>query len=407
MEVIDDAGVVVPEVFPLSFDIRGASFVSSGNGAPDDMESFGSLTPKTYRGGALLIVRPDSEDAPVDIIVSSPGLASGKAVFTGAGNDILAKNIGVGLCSVIGMEADFEDTLRRIAKTGATHVEFNNFMGGRMLGVPPEEARVLLDKYGLKAISDVTMASSIDGDNAEAYLARWEQTFQEDKILGVKYVSMTANLCWGTEPHALKCCRVLNQIGALAKKYGIQFLYHLHNIEFNPILDSDYPGQIVDFIAEHTDPELVKFQDDVFWVQIGGRDTIEFLKKYGDRIPMLHVKDFYFIGQGDYLDYKAIFEQFYANGGTDWVLEMEDPMTRQQMYDKAEGHNRMSQTREAAPGGSGQVPRPGGFNPGGPRPRLSAEETAARKKAQEQSRLKALKDIEKNLRTLEGMPFIK
>ena len=31
-EVIDDQGVVVPEAFPLTFDIQGASFVSSGNG---------------------------------------------------------------------------------------------------------------------------------------------------------------------------------------------------------------------------------------------------------------------------------------------------------------------------------------------------------------------------------------
>ena len=76
-------------------------------------------------------------------------------------------------------------------------------------------------------------------------------------------------------------------------------------------------------------------------------------------------------------------------------------MTRQQMYDKAEGHNRMSQTRESA-GGPG-VPRPG-F--GGPRPQPSPEEIAARMRAQNASRLKSLKDIETNMRTLEGMPFI-
>jgi hypothetical protein len=158
-------------------------------------------------------------------------------------------------------------------------------------------------------------------------------------------------------------------------------------------------------MIEHTDPELVKFQDDVFWVEIGGRNTVEFLKKYADRIPMLHVKDFYLIGEGDYLDYKAIFEQFYANGGTDWVLEMEDPMTRQQMYEKAEGHNRMSQTRESTGGqrGPGGPGGPGGYRP----PQRTPEQIAAMQKAQNASRLKALRDIETNMRTLEGMPFIK
>ena len=81
-------------------------------------------------------------------------------------------------------------------------------------------------------------------------------------------------------------------------------------------------------------------------------------------------------------------------------------MTREAMYQKAEGHNRMSQTREQAPGQGGQ--RPGGFMPpqGGQRPQPSAEELAARAEAQNRSRLKALKDIETNMRTLEGFPFI-
>ena len=398
-EVIDEQGVVVPDVFPLTFDIQGATFVSGGNGAPDDMASFRSRTPKTWNGAALLIVRPSGPEARVEVTVHSAGLQSGKALFDGSGKDLAPKNIGVGLCSVIGIGADFEDSVRRVAQTGATHVELNNFMGGRMFGLTPEGAKAVFDKYGLRVISDVTMASVVE-DTPE-YLDRWEQIFKEDAVLGVKYVSMTANLCWGTEAHAKTCCDVLNKIGALAKKYGIQFLYHLHNIEFNPILDSDYPGQIVDFLLENTDPELVKLEDDVFWVQIGGRDTVEFLKKHGDRIPMLHVKDFYFIGEGDYLDYKAVFEQFYANGGTDWVLEMEDPMTRQQMYDKAEGHNRMSRTRESAGGPGG--PRPG-F--GGPRQQPSPEEIAARQRAQNASRLRSLRDIEKNMRTLEGLPYV-
>ena len=398
-EVIDEQGVVVPDVFPLTFDVQGAAFVSAGNGAPDDMASFRSRTPKTWNGTALLIVRPSGPDARVEVTVHSAGLQSGKALFDGSGKDLAPKNVGVGLCSVIGIGADFEDSVRRVAQTGATHVELNNFMGGRMFGLTPEGAKAIFDKYGLRVISDVTMASVVE-DTPE-YLDRWEQIFKEDAVLGVKYVSMTANLCWGTEAHAKTCCDVLNKIGALAKKYGIQFLYHLHNIEFNPILDSDYPGQIVDFLLENTDPELVKLEDDVFWVQIGGRDTVEFLKKHGDRIPMLHVKDFYFIGEGDYLDYKAVFEQFYANGGTDWVLEMEDPMTRQQMYDKAEGHNRMSRTRESAGGPGGPPP---GF--GGPRQQPSPEEIAARQRAQNASRLRSLRDIEKNMRTLEGLPFI-
>lgn len=417
MEVIDEEGVVVPEAFPLSFGISGAEFVAAGNGGPDDMVSFRSRTPRTHQGAALLIVRPDSPDARVEITASSEGLQPGKALFDGAGNDLEPKHIGVGLCSVIGIGADFEDSIRRIARTGATYVEMNNFMGGRMFGLTPEETRAITDKYGLRIISDVTLASAIDVDHADEYVARWEETFREDAVLGVKYVSMTANLFWGNEERVLRCCGVLNRIGAVAKTYGIQFLYHLHNIEFNPIVDSE--RQIVDFVMEHTDPELVKFEGDVFWVQIGGRDAAQFLQEHPGRIPMLHVKDFYFIGQGDFMDYKAIFDQFYANGGTDWVLEMEDPMTRQQMFDKAAGHNAMSQVREMPRMGGARPPQAAGAAQvsGAPRsagapqtagvPQPSADERAARLARQNASRLKALKDIEINMRTLEGFPFIR
>ncbi len=77
IEVTDSLGTVVPEAFPLSFDIRGAGFMSAGNGGPDDMASFRSRTPSTWRGEALLIVRPDGPDAAVEVSVSSEGLQTG------------------------------------------------------------------------------------------------------------------------------------------------------------------------------------------------------------------------------------------------------------------------------------------------------------------------------------------
>ena len=73
------------------------------------------------------------------------------------------------------------------------------------------------------------------------------------------------------------------------------------------------------------------------------------------------------------------------------------------MYDKAEGHDRMSQTREST-GGPG---RPGGPGFGGVnRPQPTPEQIAARQRAQNASRLRSLRDVEKNMRTLEGLPYI-
>lgn len=401
MEIVDEDGLVVPEKFPLSIRLDGAEFVSAGNGARDDMKSFRSQTPDTYRGSALLIIKPTASEVHVE--VSSVGLVSGKCAFTADGKDILGKDFGVGLCSVIGINADFEDSMSRISKTGATFVELNNFMGGGMLGLTPEQTKAVADKYGLRILSDVTMASVIE--DKKEYLDRWERIFREDAVLGVKYVSMTANLYWGDRKNVLKCCKVLNKLGAMAKKYDIQFLYHMHNIEFNPIVGSrNKDEQIIDVVMKHTDPELVKFQGDVFWIQMGGRDAATFLKEHGDRIPMLHIKDFYFVGEGDYMDYKSVFQTFYGLGHTDWVLEMEDPMTREQMYQKAKGHDEMSQAKEK--------PRLLFSQPGKRNVQQNhhiqslPQVDENRLKAQNQSRLKALRDIEKNVQVLRDMPFI-
>lgn len=392
IEVVDADGQLVPATFPLSIQVNGAEMLASGNAGKDDMASFGSLTPKTYLGAAMLIVKPTAES--VDVRVASDGLVSGEAHFSKEGKDMGCKEIGIGLCSVLGIDTDFEGSLAQIAKTGASYVELNNFMGGSMLGLSPEQTKTLADKYDLRIISDVTMASVIK--DSKEYLERWNEILRQDAILGVKYVSMTANLYWGNKKNVLKCCKVLNKIGAMAKQHGIQFLYHLHNIEFNPIVgNKNQNEQIVDVLMANTDPELVKFQGDVFWIQIGGRDAAQFIEKHANRIPMLHVKDFYFMGDGDYLDYKSIFKVFYASGNHDWVLEMEDPMTREQMYQKAKNHNEMSQAKEEP-----QMfrPQPSSTTDNGSKKKVVSDRNIAR--------IKSLRDIGTNMNIIRSWSFL-
>ncbi len=57
----------------------------------------------------------------------------------------------------------------------------------------------------------------------------------------------------------------------------IQLNYHNHSFEF-----ANYrTGQrAFDVFVKEFDQELVKFELDVFWVQIGGRDAIETITSY-------------------------------------------------------------------------------------------------------------------------------
>ena len=67
---------------------------------------------------------------------------------------------------------------------------------------------------------------------------------------------------------------------------------------------------------------------DVYWTTRGGKDPVEYLKKYPKRIQMLHIKDDLVIGDSGKIDFEAIFKQFYKNGFKDYVVEQEMP------YDK-------------------------------------------------------------------------
>jgi sugar phosphate isomerase/epimerase len=80
-----------------------------------------------------------------------------------------------------------------------------------------------------------------------------------------------------------------NQIGTKVKAAGMKFGYHNHTNEEIPTAGGRVP---LDILIEETDPDKVTFEMDAGWVMMGGRDPIEYLKKYPKRISMMHVKDF-------------------------------------------------------------------------------------------------------------------
>jgi sugar phosphate isomerase/epimerase len=71
---------------------------------------------------------------------------------------------------------------------------------------------------------------------------------------------------------------------------GIGLYYHNHHIEF-----AKYDGTyLLDLIADRA--PAMGLEIDVHWVQRGGLDPVTTLRKYGERVAMVHLKD-YRIGQ--------------------------------------------------------------------------------------------------------------
>ncbi len=87
----------------------------------------------------------------------------------------------------------------------------------------------------------------------------------------------------------------LNRLGELARKAGVQLAYHNHSIEFRAYegVVGDGVGKVLAFdeLLRLTEPALVTVELDIGWVATAGLDPVAYLRKYAERVALLHVKD--------------------------------------------------------------------------------------------------------------------
>ncbi|MBO5893809.1 MAG: sugar phosphate isomerase/epimerase [Alistipes sp.] len=228
------------------------------------------------------------------------------------------KKIGLQLYSVHQDMSDVAASLQKVADAGYNVVE--TLGSPTCFGMSAEEFKALCDEKGLEIISTHT---SIGMNDPEA-MQKWHNVFAGLKTMGAKYCVIPGfNL--GSNLQELKAvCDYFNEVGKIGKEYGIKLGYHNHSHEYNVMEDKI----MWEYMIENTDPELVFFQMDVYWTSRAGKDPVAYLKKYPERIQMLHIKDDLVIGDSGKIDFEAIFTEFYKNGFKDYVVEQEMP------YDK-------------------------------------------------------------------------
>lgn len=157
----------------------------------------------------------------------------------------------------------------------------------------------------------------------------------EQKVIAAASIGMPYIICpWVGAQKTLddykKIADDFNEKGALCKKHGIKFAYHNHDYSFK-----ETEGQIPqDVMMQITDPALVAYEMDIYWVITAGADPIEYLKKYKGRFILGHLKDRMknakpgetdascTLGQGS-IDFKKIIPVAIENGMKHFFLEQE------------------------------------------------------------------------------------
>jgi len=81
IEIVDKDGLTVPDAdCQVKLSVSGAGEIAAaGNASPTDMESFRSLTPKTFHGKALAIVRPSGKTGVIILKAVADGLSETSA----------------------------------------------------------------------------------------------------------------------------------------------------------------------------------------------------------------------------------------------------------------------------------------------------------------------------------------
>lgn len=211
---------------------------------------------------------------------------------------------------------DVAAALRKVADIGYTCVQISGFgpVGAR------EVAKVLTDT-GLRAVSTHT--------SWERFLKDLGGVIEEHKLLGCPHPAIGGLPREYHTEEGLK--RFLGEIRPIAERLaasGMDFSYHNHNHELAKCGTKTW----LERLYEQARPEVVKAEIDTYWIQAGGGDPAQWIRRCAGREPLLHLKDmritperqvqFAEVGEGN-LNWKAILAAA-EEAGVEFLLVEQD-----------------------------------------------------------------------------------
>jgi sugar phosphate isomerase/epimerase len=176
------------------------------------------------------------------------------------------------------VETDTRGTLESLAAIGYDSLEPYGF-DGSLYGQPAKEFRKICNDLGMVITST---HSGISIKNAVAFAEKGAEAGLEFLVLP----SFSGRPDKTLDDYR-KAAHEMNLIGEITRKSGIAFGYHNHSHEFQPI-DGMIP---YDILLAETDPSLVTFQVDLFWMTKAGFNPGDYFAKHPGRFATWHIKD--------------------------------------------------------------------------------------------------------------------
>src|SRR5258706_2470148 len=214
-----------------------------------------------------------------DFLIDTGALAIGSMLLPAFAEDLKrVKNIGIQLYTFRKeMLADAIGTLKQIASLGIKQVESAASDKGNYYGLKPKEIKQICADLGMTLRS-----GHVHIDN------KWQQTLDEAIESGQEYVICSSMPARGqTVDNYKQAAGSFNKSGEECNKRNLKFGYHNHDYEF----ESENGQVLYDILVQNTEANLVHLEMDLGWVIIGGKNPLDYFKKYPGRFPLWHLKD--------------------------------------------------------------------------------------------------------------------
>jgi sugar phosphate isomerase/epimerase len=180
------------------------------------------------------------------------------------------------------MAKDPIGTVEKVAQLGYKNIEVCNHNAindpGCGFGIPAEKLKETFDEFGSKVVS----AHVFPFEKSDM-----KSVMKYNKTLGNNIIVNPMGK-FTTYDDLMKQCEDMNRWGKICRDEGITYLYHNHYHEFKRFNGKS----ILDIMMENTDPQYLGMELDTFWTMRAGLDPVEQIKHFGNRIKLIHQKDF-------------------------------------------------------------------------------------------------------------------
>ncbi|MCM2533818.1 sugar phosphate isomerase/epimerase [Neobacillus pocheonensis] len=189
------------------------------------------------------------------------------------------------------LELGVYETMRKLHELGYHYVEVTQI---QMTEENVAELRRASVDFTIKIASISAPLDTMPGMPGESLTKDFDKIVNDCKILDCNFIriGMMPITLMGQKDKAMEYIKDAEAMAERLAEHGIELYYHNHHIEFEK-----YDGECLLDIMKNNTTKL-GYEIDVHWVQRGGENPINVIKRFAGRVSLIHLKD-YRIGHMD------------------------------------------------------------------------------------------------------------